>query len=202
VNAATAIVDATASVTAGTLSYPTWHDDNDRKRFAGRLAVHPAIGLVVGVSTSRGPFFTDTAARGAAGRDDDFTQTAWGADLEYSRDHYVVRMETIVSDWTLPMAASTAADMPLRAAATTIEGRYRILPGLYGAARLDRLAFNEIEGTLGPMSWDAPVTRVEVGGGYSLQRNLLLKLSYQYNARDAGEVRTLGLLAGQLHFWF
>jgi hypothetical protein len=52
------------------------------------------------------------------------------------------------------------------------------------------------------MSWDAPVTGGEVGGGYSLQRNLLLKLSYQYNARDAGEVRTLGLLAGQLHFWF
>ena len=89
--------------------------------------------------------------------------------------------------------------MPLRGGDDD-RGRYRILPGLVRRVRLDRLAFNEIEGTLGPMSWDAPVTRVEVGGGYSLQRNLLLKLSYQHNAREAGEVRTLGLLAGQLHF--
>ena len=204
VNAATAVLDATASVTTGTLSYPIWHDDNDRKRFAGRLAVHPVIGLVIGASASRGPFLTRTAARGAVGegRDDDFTQTAWGADLEYSRDHYVVRMETILSDWTIPIAGTPAVDMPLRAMAATLEGRYRILPRVYGAVRLDRLAFNEITGTLGRTSWDAPVTRVEIGGGYSLQRNLLLKLSYQYNARDAGDVRSLGLLAGQLQFWF
>jgi hypothetical protein len=204
VNAATAVLEATASVTAGTLSYPLWHDDNDRKRFAGRLAAHPVIGLVIGASASRGPFLTRTAARGAVGegRDADFTQTAWGADLEYSRDHYVVRMETIVSGWTIPIAATPAVNAPLRATATTLEGRYRILPGVYGAVRLDRLAFSEITGTRGRTSWDAPVTRVEIGGGYSLQRNLLLKLSYQYNARDAGDVRSLGLFAGQLHFWF
>ena len=34
--------------------------------------------------------------------------------------------------------------------------------------------------------WDAPVTRVEVGGGYSLLRNLLLKASFQHNTRQGG----------------
>jgi hypothetical protein len=46
------------------------------------------------------------------------------------------------------------------------------------------------------------VTRVEIGGGYSLQRNLLLKIAYQYNIRDAGAVHNLGLVTSQLHFWF
>jgi hypothetical protein len=204
VHAATVSVDATASVTAGTLSYPIWHDDNDRKRFAGRLAVRPTMGLVVGASASRGPFFSRTAARGAVGdgHDGDFTQTAWGGDVEYSRDHYIVRVETILSDWTIPMAGTPTIDVPLRAMATSVEGKYKIRPGLYGAVRFDHLGFSEITGTGGRETWDAPVTRVEIGGGYSLQRNLLLKLSYQYNARDAGEVRTLSLLAGQLHFWF
>ena len=46
------------------------------------------------------------------------------------------------------------------------------------------------------------MTRAEIGGGYSLQRNLLLKLAYQYNVRDAGTVDRLNLVAAQLHFWF
>ncbi len=45
------------------------------------------------------------------------------------------------------------------------------------------------------------MSRVEIGGGYSIQRNLIAKLSYQYNTRDGGRVRTQGLLAAQLLFW-
>ena len=200
----TAFVDATVSVTAGTLSYPIWRDDNDRKRVSGRVAAHPVIGLVVGASGSRGPFLSRTAARGAVGedREREFTQTAWGADIEYSRGHYLVRAETLVSDWTIPMATAPDARVPLRATATSIEGKYKIVPGLYAAARFDRLGFSEIAGSNGLETWDAPVTRAEIGAGYSLQRNLLLKLAYQHNVRDAGDVRRLDLLAAQLHFWF
>ena len=55
-----------------------------------------------------------------------------------------------------------------------------------------------------PQPWDAPVRRVEVGGGYSLQRNLVLKLSYQYNSRDGGviPVRVAKFGAAQLVYWF
>ena len=203
-HAARALVDATVSVTAGTLSYPIWHDDNDRTRVAARVALHPAIGLVVAASGSRGPFLSETAARGALGvdREHEFTQTAWGADLEYSRGYSVLRAETLWSGWTIPMAGAPAARLPLNASATSIEGKYKLRPGLYAAARLDRLGFSRIAGSNGLETWDAPVTRTEVGAGYSLQRNLLVKLAYQYNVRDAGAVRRVGLLAAQIHFWF
>jgi hypothetical protein len=201
---ATPLVDATASVTTGSLSYPLLDDDNDRKRVAGRVIARPAAGLVLGVSASRGPFIRRAVVREAVGQGHEgkYTQTAWGGDVEYSRGHYIVRAETLVSDWTIPIGRGTGLDLPLRAWATSVEGRYRIRPGLYAAARFDRLGFSEITGTLGRSTWEAPVTRVEIGEGYSLQRNLVLKFSYQYSARDGGDVRTQGLVAGQLQFWF
>jgi len=204
VHAATDLVDATAAVTAGTLSHPLFTDDNSGKQIAGRVAIHPGAGLIIGASAARGPFLTEATSRGAVGdgHSGDFTQTAWGGDIEYSRDYYLVRFETILSDWTVPVVRAPVVDVPLRALATSLEGRYKIAPGLYAAARFDHLGFSEISGTLKRDTWDAPVTRIEVGGGYSIQRNLILKLSFQHNTRGGGRVPMLNLAAAQLVFWF
>jgi hypothetical protein len=124
-------------------------------------------------------------------------QTALGGDVEYSRDYYVLRVETIRSAWTLPTIAT-----PLGALAVSAEGRYKVTPRLYTAARYDHLGFSTVAGTLRSETWDAPVTRVEVGGGYLVTRNLLLKTSVQTNRRDGGRVQRLDLWAAQLAFWF
>ena len=202
--AATDRVEATASLTAGTVSNPLLHDDNAGKQAAGRVAFHPVPGLIVGASGARGPFVSAAASRAAAGsgHEGELTQTAWGADVEYSRDHYLVRFETIASAWRLPAVGAPFLDAPLRAISTSFEGRYRLAPGLYAAARFDHLGFSEVIGTARRETWDAPVTRIEAGGGYSLQRNLLLKLSFQHNARDGGRVHVLNLCEAQLLFWF
>jgi hypothetical protein len=204
VHAASDLIETTASVTAGTLSNPLFRDDNGGQQFAGRVALHPAVGLIIGASASHGPFVSRAAARSAGGdaRGDDFAQTAWGGDVEYSRDYYLVRAETIFSQWTLPSIAAPFISGPLSALGTSVEGRYKITAGLYAAARLDHLGFSEVTGSTGRATWDAPVTRVEVGGGCSIQRNLVLKLSYQHNTRDTLRVPTLNLAAAQLVFWF
>ena len=204
VHLGTELLDATGAVTTGTLARPLFTDDNNGKQVAGRVAFHPLPGLIVGTSAARGPFVSRTAAREAVGdgSENRFTQTAWGADAEYSRDYYLVRVEAIVSDWNLPLVHAPMPQMPLRAVSTLVEGRYKIRPGLYAAARVDHLGFSEITGATRTDTWDAPVTRLEIGGGYSLQRNLVLKLSYQHNSRDGGRVRTLNLAAAQLLFWF
>ena len=115
--------------------------------------------------------------------------------------------EAIVSEWRLPMAQPPPDQqplrMPLRAVSSSLEGRYKLRPGLYAAARFDHLGFSTITGTRETQAWDAPVTRVEVGGGYSIQRNLVLKISYQHNTRDGGPLlRTAKMTAVQLVFWF
>jgi hypothetical protein len=209
-HATAGIVSATASVTTGTVSNPLFKDDNDGRQIAGRVELRPIAGLIVGASAARGPFVAQSAARAAVGdgRTDSLTQTAWGGDVEYSRDYYLLRWETIFSAWRLPVAATPPQqlplDGPLSALSTSFEGRYKLRPGLYVAARFDHLGFSEITGaTAGTLPWDAPVTRVEVGGGYSIQRNLLLKLSYQRNTRDGGLLlRMANLGAAQIVFWF
>jgi hypothetical protein len=204
VHAASDLVDATISVTTGTLSNPLFTDDNSGRQLAGRVSTHPLPGLIVGASAARGPFVTAAAARDAvgAGHDGEFTQTAWGGDVEYSRDYYLVRAETVWSQWKVPEVSAPVIDAPLRALATYVEGRYKVLPGLYAAARVDHLGFSEITGSRGPRTWDAPVTRIEIGGGYSIQRNLLLKMSWQHNVRDGGRVTRLNLGAAQIVYWF
>jgi len=91
---------------------------------------------------------------------------------------------------------------PLRAFAFDVEGRYRILPGLYAAIRLDHLGFSELCGSADCLPWDAPVRRVEAGGGYSIRRNIVVKAVYQYNWRDGTFRPTQGLASAQLMVWF
>jgi hypothetical protein len=203
-HAAASLVDGTVAVTTGTLSNPRLTDDNSAPQVAGHVTARPITGLVAGLSAARGPFVSSTAARGAVGDGHDraFTQTAFGADLEYSRGYYLVRGETIWSEWRLPEAGAPVLDEPLRALSTYVEGRYKVRPGFYIAARLDHLGFSDVTGSAGRQSWDAPVTRVEVGGGYSIQRNLLLKLSCQRNTRDGGRVTDATLLSAQIVYWF
>lgn len=198
------LVEGTLSLTTGTISNPLFKDDNSGRQLAGRAVVHPAPGLHLGVSAARGPFVTEAAARSAVGggHEGEFTQTAWGADLEYSRDYYLVRVETIFSGWSVRTLGASALADTLQATATSVEGRYKIRPGLYAAARADHLWFSDVTGSTGRRGWEAAVTRVEIGGGYSLQRNLLIKASYQINTRDGGRVTRADLGAAQIVFWF
>ena len=47
-------------------------------------------------------------------------------------------------------------------------------------------------------TWDAPVTRLEAGVGYSVHRNALLKVVYQHNDRDGGFIPTVSIGAEQV----
>jgi hypothetical protein len=196
-------VGATMSVTTGTVSNPLVSDDNGGKQLAGRGAVRPTPGLVLALSAARGPYIARSAVHAASAADrGPFTQTAWGADAEYSRDHYLVRFEAIRSAWQMPLVSVPALDeLSLTAFSTSLEGRYKIAPGFYLAARWDHLAFSDIQTTQGLTSWEAPVTRLEVGGGYSLQRNLLFKMSYQYNTRATSRFGHVHVAAAQLVYW-
>ncbi len=205
-SAATDRVEGAMAVTLGTLANPVLPDDNGGRQIAGRVAVHPVPGLVLGASAARGAFVSRAAARLATGQaaPGAFDQTAWGADAEYARGHYLVRAETVYSRWSLPPAQPGRAALadPLGALAVWVEGRYKIAPGLYVAGRADHLGFSQITGSQQTREWDAPVTRVEAGAGYTVQRNLLLKLAAQFTRRDAGRTRRARALAAQAVWWF
>jgi hypothetical protein len=196
-------LDVTGAVTNGSLSNPRVSDDNSGKQIIGRVTLTPVVGLVLGGSAARGQYAERSLIDALpASPDRRFIQRAFGADLEYSRDHWMVRADTVMSEWRIPAAGAPVIDRPLRAVAVSVEGRYAFLPGVYAAARGEHLAFNRIVGTARVAEWDAPVSRVEVGGGYYLQRNVVARMSVQFNHRDGGLVHNLVLPAVQILYWF
>jgi hypothetical protein len=134
--------------------------------------------------------------------DGEYTQRAHGADVEYSRDHWIVRAESVLSTWQMPLLSGGRNPTPLKAIATSVEGRYTFAPGLYGAARVEYLSFSRLAGATRADEWDAPVTRLEVGGGYYVRRNVLARASVQSNERNGGRVLSSRFLTGQVLYWF
>jgi len=191
-------LEASAAVTQGTLSSPRVHDDNGGKQLSARVAWKPVVGFVLGASGARGPYLSravvDLLPPERRGHD---AQQAWGVDVEYSRDRWILRSEAIWSRWQTPML-----ERSLGALGITAEARCKVRPGLYAAARLDHLGFTRIDGPAGRVTWDAPVWRTEAGLGYTPLRHVLAKVAYQHNWRDGGRVRERALLTSQLVLWF
>jgi hypothetical protein len=195
-------LELAAALTQGTLSHPRVEDDNDGKQVSARLAWRPMIGLALGISGARGEY----AAREARdslppGDRAPLRQHAAGFDAEYAAGYWILRAEAVWSGWDVPPLAGTTNDR-LDALGLMLEARYKVAPGFYVAGRADHLAFSRLETASRSFPWDAPVTRLEIGAGYSILRNLLLKAAFQHNARDGGRIRERDLLAGQVVLWF
>jgi hypothetical protein len=194
----------TGSLSAGSLSDPRFRDNNSGRHLAGRLVARPTPAFAFGLSASRGAWLNRNVDEAVTGRNsgDRPRQIAFGGDAEFSAGPLLVRGEAIRSTWTLPSIASLGLTEPLVATSMLVEGRYKIAPGLYLAARGDRLDFGRITGAEGPNTWEARTWRIETGLGYSITRNIQVKASWQRNDRDGGRVRNDSILAGQLLYWF
>jgi hypothetical protein len=195
-------LELAAALTQGTLSHPRVKDDNDGKQVSARLGWRPVIGLVLGVSGARGEYVAREArdALPPANRRP-LRQHAAGFDAEYAAGYWILRAEAVWSGWDVPPLAGTTNDR-LDALGLMLEARYKVAPGFYLAGRADHLGFSHLETASRSSPWDAPVTRIEIGAGYSVLRNLLLKLAFQHNARASGRIRGRDFLAGQVVLWF
>jgi hypothetical protein len=199
---------AAVALTNGSLCNPRVDDDNRGKQVAGRLTWQPTPAVGLGLSLARGAFLADEVVDDLPpdSSGPEFVQKGLGLDAEVSWGYWVVRGEAIVSTWTLPQIGHPAVPDPLRSTSLMLEARYRVRPGWHVAARGERLMFSRIAGSGpgGAQPWDAPVSRVEVGVGYSVTRHIGSKLAWQYNWRD-GVDRPLpreGLVALQVSAWF
>jgi hypothetical protein len=196
-------LEVLGSVTVGSLSHPG-ADGNDAPQVAGRVAWRPVAGFALGGSASRAGFLSDRVNEWLpeASRSRSHDQRAFGADVEYSRDHWLVRTEIVSSSWAVPAVGTPAILGRLRATSWLAEGRYTIAPGAYVAGRIDSLLFSTVHGSYQHATWDADVWRAEVALGYALTRQLRVKVGLQHNRRDGGSVRRLTLGAAQAVLWF
>lgn len=197
------VLEGAVAYTVGSLANPLVHDDNQRGQVAGHLVWRPRPALTIGASAARGAFLsrtvTDASPDIAAGR---YDQRAVGIDAETSWGRWLLRGELIANSWTLPGVAAPRIVDPLGSWAGYLETKVRLRPGLYVAARADWLRFSTINGSAGPATWDAGVSRLEMGVGYTIRRGLVLKASLLNNWRDGGAIRESHLAGVQALFWF
>ena len=197
-------ISVASALTAGTLSSPGTGARSGGPQLSTRIAVRPTIGLVIGGSFADGDFLSNTAERELPAdiRGHRFSQRSWGIDAEYSRNHWLVRAEGIAVRYSLPYLYDPPIDEPITSAGISVEGRYRIVPGVTVGARVDRLGFSELTGTHLTLPWDAPVSRVEAGVAWTIVRHVTARISVQHNRRDRGEVTSSMLPAAQVSVWF
>ena len=195
--------EAALSYTVGSLSEPRVSDDNDGGQFSGRMAWHPVPAFTVGVSAARGAFVADNVRQARPdtppGHD---TQRAFGVDAETSWGRWLIRGEYVANAWGMPPLDAPQIIDSLGSRAGYVETKIRLHPRLYAAVRGDVIRFTTIEGSGGVETWEADVSRVEYGVGFTIRRGLLLKTSVLSNWRNGGRVRSDHLGAVQLLFWF
>lgn len=173
-----------AAVTQGTVSSPRFKggDNNEGKQGALRVAFVPLIGLLVGASYARGPYLDSavTGALPAGAKVEDFDQEIYGFDLDFSVRHFQLIAEFAVNRWESPkITDGRGGPADLHTRGGYIEAKYALRPGLFLAARYDRLAFGEIDdgtqtGTATP--WDYGIRQWEWGVGYHLTDRVIGKL--------------------------
>ena len=202
------VVDVAAAVTRGAPAVPLMQtrDTNNGVQFSARAAVHLPAGLTLGTSVARGDWLRQSVVdlKPLAGGVS-LAQTLAGIDGTFERGHVILRGEFLHTSFGLPIANAPAFTAPVTADAGFVEARYRFLTRWQVAARVERLTFSRVQGTLfdgAPTPWDAPVTRVEAVAGFRIARTLELRGGYQYNWRNGGRVHELGFPTAQLLYWF
>ncbi len=81
-----------------------------------------------------------------------FKQTGIGGDFNYARGHLILYGAAAWSRWDVPNVED-----PVDALSAFLETRYRLIPGLYVAGRLDRLTFSDITSRSGQGEpWEVP----------------------------------------------
>ena len=193
VHASHGILDLAGGITTGTLGNPRVGDDNGGRQFSARAAIKPTAGFMIGAVG--GARAVRDPRRGQGGGRRRHVQPVHPDRLGHRPRIFAGLLPAALRSGRERLAG--ADPRPRRASICHCarwpprpRGALQDPPGLYAAARLDHLGFSDITSGSQRESWEAPVTRIEVGGGYSLQRNLLLKLSLQRNTRAGGPSRT------------
>ena len=188
-----------AGATSGTLSNPGGVDEGDGAQLIGRARYRPSPAFNAGISAASGRWLDDVVEDSLGDQAlGSFKQTGIGGDFNYARGHLILYGEAAWSRWDVPKIAD-----PVDALSAFLESRYRLLPGLYLAGRLDRLTFSDITSSSGQSEpWEFPVTRIEIGTGYSWERHVILKVVGQFNRYDEATELDENVIAFQVvvHF--
>ena len=140
-------------------SAPTW---------TGRAAWHPAPEWTLGASLSHGAWTQDDTAY----------QTLGGIDVSYAHGKWQWWLEMHRARFELPGLTA------VHVTSGFVEGRYKIAPGLWIAARWNQSWFDEMAG----QTWNDNTWRADLAVGFRLSRNVQAKIQYSLGDDSSGSL--------------
>jgi len=152
---------------------------HDNRAVTVHFGYKPDLPLQIGLSASHGAYLDHAifvAPAFAPLHIGDFQEDTVGLDVDYAMGPFVFFGELVYKHWDSP-----AIPGGLDVTGWFVEPRYKVMPGLYVALRVDRLHFDTIPAGTGRAAWDFDATRVEPGLGLILERDLRVKASYEFN---------------------
>ena len=160
----------------GTISSTGYHQSNQNADFNKilRLAYTPMMGLTFGASAAMGAYLADGGKALPRNEGSNHYQQLIGeADLEFSRDRFLLNGEAVYSQWTVPFENE---DTKLSVIGYYAEAKYTWFPRFYTAVRVGGLIFSKL--TIGDTAprWDNNVFEVEAGIGFHIDRNTIIKI--------------------------
>ncbi len=192
------IVDYAFAVTNGTVSETSYGGGNTNsdveKLF--RLSVTPFVGLTVGGAYAWGAYLEEPSSPPIRAINvNSYDQRAAELDVEFSRGYGVLYAEGMYSAYQVPLETR---DAEFGVLGFSVEGKYTLMPRLYGALRLSGLRFGNalLSGTDQP--WDYDVTEWEGGLGYFLYKDVLLKFVRRETRTHGGSMPKDNLTALQI----
>ena len=171
------------AVTNDAISASELFDSNDNKAVTMHLGYKPDIAWQIGCSASTSAYLNrrihdNPVALGV--KLGDFVQDSLGVDLDYASGPFSLFAEYIHNGWRTPFVGED-----LKTHGFFIEPRFKVAPGISLVARYDALWFSDL--TIGGIAtpWEFDVSRLELGVDYNIERDLLVKASYQFNRTDS-----------------
>lgn len=160
-------------------SHPdSWSEvDFSNPSLTGRFGYRPDAAWAFGISASRGPWLEDGAMGSLpAGVDqNDLIQNTLGLDVRWAHHQLILSGEIVLSEFETPAAGD------LRTASWFVQARWKVSPGFWLSTRFGQVIANDATGATGSdVSWQPDIWRAEIGSGWRITSNLLLKASYSF----------------------
>jgi len=155
-----------------------------------RIGYRPDIRWNFGVSASDSAYLSPDATPtlpAGHGRGD-YRERLLGQDVSFEWHHLQVWAELYESEFDVPRVGEA------RSIAGYIETKYKFTPQFYGAWRINRQVFADVNTPAGEVPWGADIWRQDVAAGYRFTPHTQLKLQVSFESAEgaAGRVNYAG----------
>lgn len=170
--------------------------------FTGRIVLKPEVWGAIGFSFSTGPFMKRDAPNFNISDEklESYSQTLLGADIELSYHYLTFVASYNWSKWNAPYLDSLNTppsilwddEVQVQHLSSELVTDFPFFPGAFAAVRIEWLLSGDLKSLSRPgyyaEAWTYDRNRIELTGGYKLDRNIILKASYLYSTNSGTEL--------------